>query len=87
VRPVGGIAEPVLVEGGNASLTQPQRKVPMSELDLVVNALIELDPKLDARVVRIVGETEGVEKLKDALRSLRLCESMRSSNEPPTKEE
>lgn len=49
----------------------------MSELDLVVNALVELDPNLNSKLVRLIGEVEGVEKLKEALKSLKFIEAMR----------
>jgi len=49
----------------------------MSDLDKLVESLCELKPELDAKVVRLVGETEGVQRLKDVLRSLLLVEQMK----------
>jgi Fe-S-cluster formation regulator IscX/YfhJ len=49
----------------------------MSDLDKLVKALCELNPELDAKVVRFVGESEGVQRLKDVLSSLLLVEQMK----------
>ena len=77
-RPDDPQTEPVLVEGELLSLTQPQRKEPMSEtsctpavLEGLVNALLKLNPRLDEKIVRLVGEVEGVEYLRFALKSMR----------------
>lgn len=50
----------------------------MSDLDKLVKSLCELEPQLNSNVVRVFGETEGVGKLKEVLKSLLLVEKMKT---------
>lgn len=63
------------------------RKRTMSDLEKLTDALTELDPSLDKRIVHLVGQIEGTERLREIIRVLREVELMRNKPNQNKKQE